>query len=30
MELVRYDLIRFVEYYDVQLSDDLASSSVSA
>lgn len=30
MELVQYDLIKFVEYYDVQLSDARASGSVSA
>jgi hypothetical protein len=29
-ELVQYDLIKFVEYYDVQLSDSRASGSVSA
>ena len=30
MELVQYDLIKFVEYYDVQLSEERASGSVSA
>ncbi len=29
-ELVQYDLIKFIEYYDVQLTDHRASSSVSA
>ncbi len=29
-ELVQYDLIKFVEYYDVQLTDHGASGSVSA
>lgn len=29
-ELVEYDLIKFVEYYDVRLSDPRVSSSVSA
>jgi hypothetical protein len=29
-ELIQYDLIKFVEYYDVQLSDPRASGSVSA
>lgn len=29
-ELVQYDLIKFVEYYDVRLSDPRASGSVSA
>ncbi|WP_135537045.1 MULTISPECIES: hypothetical protein [Halostella] len=29
-ELVQYDLIKFVEYYDVQLTDHRASGSVSA
>ncbi|NHN49112.1 hypothetical protein G9464_16145 [Halostella sp. JP-L12] len=29
-ELVTYDLIKFVEYYDVQLSDPRVSGSVSA
>jgi len=29
-ELVQYDLIKFVEYYDVRLTDHRASGSVSA
>jgi hypothetical protein len=29
-ELVQYDLIKFVEYYDVRLTDHGASGSVSA
>lgn len=29
-ELVQYDLIKFVEYYDVQLIEHRASRSVSA
>ncbi|MDS0477288.1 hypothetical protein NDO75_20210 [Natrinema sp. 1APR25-10V2] len=29
-ELAQYDLIKFIEYYDVQLTDHRASGSVSA
>ena len=29
-ELVQYDLIKFVEYYDVRLTDSRVSGSVSA
>ncbi len=29
-ELIQYDLIKFVEYYDVRLTDHRASDSVSA